>query len=155
MTAAVAEAWGDWIAGMTSWDVFGGLTYDPERCRVTPGLRGNVRSMPGIDVVRAHAYRWLRAAPRAIGRPVDGAVVAIERHKNGWPHMHPLLKLNGGFQKGDLASLGQAWFHDHGYARLERPRDQGDVAAYASKYLAKDVLSNDVILFRLRDFTRG
>lgn len=142
---------GDWLANMTRWDLFGTLTYDPNRCRLIPGRRDGERSMPGMDVVKSHAFTWLRSGPSAIGRPIEAAVVGIERHKSGWPHMHTLLKLPGGVGKGDLVGMGQSWFGRHGYAKLELPKSRNDVALYVAKYVAKDVDSNDMIFFRLRD----
>ena len=148
---SAAVAMGEWLTTMTEWDVFGTLTYDPERCRLTPGFRDGRRTMPGMDVVRGHVFRWLRSGPRAIGRPVTAAVVAVERHKSGWPHAHALLRLPQGAHKGDLSGMGQSWFTSHGYAKLELPRSPGDVSAYVSKYLAKDIGTNDMVFFRCRD----
>jgi hypothetical protein len=135
----VAEAWGEWIASMGEWHVFGALTYDQRR-RPT---------VPGSDVARAHVRRWLRDAPRRAGVEVEAAVVALEYQRNGWPHFHPLLRLRGGARPGDFGRLGQAWFKPHGYAQLQVPRDQSDVAAYAAKYLAKDLSEGDVIFWPL------
>ena len=139
MTAysAICEAWGEWIAGMGDWHLFGGLTYDPDR-RAT---------MPGADVAKRHVVRWLNEAPRTLGRPVDAAVVALEYHRNGWPHFHPLLRVAGGLQGNELRQLGGAWFKRHGYAKLERPRSRLDVCAYAAKYLAKDLRRGDVLFW--------
>jgi len=117
--------------------VFGGLTYDPARRRTDE--RGPVP--PGADVVKAHARAWLRQS-RA-----EAAVVALEYQKNGWPHLHPLVRLPGGIRRGDLVELGQSWFSHHGYARLELPRSRTDTCAYASKYLAKDLDRGDVIFW--------
>jgi len=142
---------GEWLADMADWTLFGTLTYDPERCRLVPGKRYGERSMPGLDVVRAHAFRWLRSGPVAVGRPVEAAVVGVERHKSGWPHMHALLKLPGGVHKGDLVGMGQSWYREHGYARLELPRQKDDVAAYVAKYVAKDIDRGDLIFFRCKD----
>lgn len=139
-TNAVSEAWGEWIAGMGEWHVFGALTYDPRR-RST---------LPGADVGRAHVRRWLGKDLRKAGVQVEAAIVAVEYHKNGWPHYHPLLRLKGGGQRGDFARIGQPWYKAHGYARLETPRDKLAVAAYASKYLAKDLSRGDVILWPVR-----
>jgi len=133
----VAEAWGDWIAKMGEWHVFGALTYDQRRREV----------LPGSDVARAHVRRWLRAHSRPEGVSVEAAVVALEYQRNGWPHFHPLLRLRGGDHPRSHELLGQSWFREHGYAKLERPRDQGDVAAYAAKYLVKDLARGDVIFW--------
>jgi hypothetical protein len=136
----VSEAWGKWVAEMGEWHVFGALTYDQRR-RTT---------VPGSDVARAHVRRWLRDAPRRASVVVEGAVVAMEYQKNGWPHFHPLLRLSGGAGPGDFGRLGQLWFKDHGYARLETPRSRDAVSAYAAKYLSKDLDKGDVIFWPLR-----
>jgi hypothetical protein len=135
--AIVALAWGQWIAEMGEWHVFGGLTYDQRR-------RGTV---PGADVARAHVQRWLRHAGKNGGPHIEAAVVALEYQKNGWPHFHPLLRVRGGLQRGDIPALGQAWFKPHGYARLEPPRSRSDVCIYAAKYLSKDLSKGDVIFW--------
>jgi hypothetical protein len=122
---------------MGDWHVFGALTYDQRR-RTT---------VPGADVARAHVRRWLRDAPKRAGLDVESAVVALEYQRNGWPHFHPLLRLRGGARAGDFGRLGQSWFKPHGYAKLERPRNQLDVAAYAAKYLTKDLATGDVIFW--------
>jgi len=134
---AVKEAWGEWIASMGDWHVFGGLTYDQRRRR----------TVPGADVARAHVRRWLRRASGPGELAVEAGVVALEYQRNGWPHFHPLLRLRGGAQAGDYARLGQLWFKDHGYARLEPPRSKLEVATYAAKYLSKDLSRGDVLFW--------
>ena len=79
-----------------------------------------------------------------MGRRVE-YVVAMEFHKTGWPHFHPLLDV-GELQEGDIQRVGGLWFRQNGYARLERPRNSQRVAAYAAKYLFKDIASGDVVL---------
>jgi hypothetical protein len=145
---AVTNAWAEWVAGLGEWHIFGGLTYDQRRSRA-PGLQApGVR--PGADVVKRHALAWLKEAPKSVGRPVEAAVVALEYQKNGWPHLHPLLRLAGGVRDGDIAALGRLWFDAHGGNRLEVPRSRSDVCAYAAKYLVKDLARGDVLLFPLR-----
>lgn len=136
----VTDAWGEFIAGMGEWHVFGGLTYDPDR-RTT---------VPGSDVARAHVRRWLGDSKRHPGVFVEAAVVALEYQRNGWPHFHPLLRLRGGARPGVFGELGQAWFKEHGYARLTSPRSELDVSRYAAKYLAKDLSRGDVIFWPTR-----
>lgn len=143
----VADAWGEWIQGMGDWHVFGALTYDQERRR--PDGRGG-RIAPGADVARGHVLKWLKEAPKSLGRPVEAAVVALEYQKNGWPHFHPLLRLPGGLQGNEFSQLGGAWFERHGYAKLEVPRSPSDVCAYAAKYLSKDLSRGDVIFWPLK-----
>ena len=133
---------------MGEWHVFGGLTYDPSRRGRTDGH--GVPIAPGADVVLAHARQWLREGQRRLGRDLEAAVVALEYHKSGWPHLHPLVRVAGGLQGTEFATLGQTWFERHGYARLERPSDASAVAAYASKYLTKDLSRGDVLLWPSR-----
>jgi len=142
----VQSAWAEWVSGLGEWHLFGGLTYDQRRARggQTLGVR------PGADSCRHHALAWLRDAPKVVGRPIEAAVVALEYQKNGWPHLHPLLRLAGGLREGDIARLGGLWFERHGGNRLEVPRTTNDVCAYASKYLVKDLAHGDVIFWPLR-----
>jgi hypothetical protein len=137
MPSDLALQWGEWIADMGEWHVFGGLTYDPKRY---PHRFDDIHA-------RKHVERWLGNSKGHPGVFVEAAVVALEHHKNGWPHFHPLLRLRGGSTGHELATLGQAWFRDHGYARLEIPRDKLAVSTYAAKYLAKDLDRGDVIFW--------
>src|SRR5689334_7729786 len=131
---------------MGEWHVFGGLTYDQRRQRGGQAL--GVR--PGRDVVVRHALSWLRDGQKSLGRPIEAGVLALEYQKNGWPHLHPLLRLAGGLGPGDIARLGTLWFQKHGGNKLEAPRTSQDVCAYASKYLVKDLSRGDVVLWPLR-----
>lgn len=144
----VAAAWGEWVAGMGEWHVFGGLTYAPGRRPCTTRYREPIA--PSDEVVLRHVRAWLGESQRRLGRPIEAGVIAIEHHKNGWPHAHPLLRLAGGLQERDFITVGQTWFERHGYAKLEKPRDQLDVASYAAKYLAKDLSRGDVLFWPLR-----
>jgi hypothetical protein len=132
---------------MGEWHLFGGLTYDPRRRRVD-GMGAPIR--PGVDVAKRHVVAWLRDGAERLSRPVEAAVVALEAHKNGWPHFHPLLRVAGGLRGNELQELGGLWFERHGYARLEVPRDRADVCAYAAKYLTKDVARSDVVFWPSR-----
>jgi hypothetical protein len=134
---AIAHAWGEWISGLGEWHLFGALTYDPRK----------VRARPGNAAVRRDVSRWLGYSPGHPSVFVEGAVLAIEYQRNEWPHVHPLLRLRGGLGPGAIRDLGQAWFQDHGYALLERPRQASAVASYAAKYLAKDLDRGDVIFW--------
>lgn len=142
---AVGEAWGNWIASMGDWHVFGALTYDQRR-------RSTV---PGADVAMAHVRRWLRESGRETGVPVEAAVVALEYQRNGWPHFHPLVRVSGGMRPGQFGALGQSWFRRHGFARLESPRDELAVATYAAKYLVKDLSRGDVLFWPARGDLRS
>jgi hypothetical protein len=137
---SVAVAWGDWIAGLGDWHVFGGLTYDPRK----------VARRPRNDEVRRDLCRWLGDSSEHPGVFVEAAVVAIEYQRNEWPHAHPLLRLRGGLGAGQIGVLGQAWFQRHGWAELERPKEASAVTSYAAKYLAKDLDRGDVVFWPQR-----
>lgn len=163
------DAWAGWIAGLRPWDLFGGLTFDqrrrgevrlpaarrPGRLHVSPRLTedGSVRlgdQALSADVARARVRRWLRDGEERLGRQL-AAVVALEYQRNGWPHFHPLIGVAGGLLSGDeITELKGLWFQRNGYARLEVPRSAGDVAAYASKYLVKDLARGDVLFWPAR-----
>jgi hypothetical protein len=157
---AVTQAWGEWIAGMGRWDLFGGLTYDqrrraprspgPQRSSQVWGGGQRLRYGPGrlgAEVAWQHVNSWLEYAPKRLGRPVEAAVVALEYQRNGWPHFHPLLRLAGGLQPHDIERLGSLWVERHGYNRLEPPRNRQDVCAYAAKYLSKDLGRGDILFW--------
>lgn len=139
------RAWTEWVADIGEWHVFGALTYDAERCRVNRDT--SIPIQPGPDVVRANVRRWLNNGSRELGRPIEAGVLALEFHKSGWPHVHPLLRIAGGLQGNEFSALGKLWFKEHGYARLEVPRSREDVCAYASKYLTKDLAKGDVLFW--------
>lgn len=160
-----SDAWAQWIARQADWNLFGGLTFDPRR-RVPPPpgpQRGEQRLRPGPrltedgsvrlggrplapDVARRRVWRFFRDSQDLLGRQLAG-VVALEFHKNGWPHFHPLIAVEGGLQGGEVAALGGLWFAHSGGNRLEQPRSLADVSAYAAKYLTKGLDDGDLLLW--------
>lgn len=161
------DAWARWVASIAEWHLFGGLTFDPRRTvgfgpapgpqrgkhftRQSPRLwedgRAVLRDAPvSADVARGRVRRFLREGEQLLGRKLT-AVVALEYQKNGWPHFHPLLSVEGGLQGREIETLGGLWFRLAGGNRLERPRSVGDVSAYASKYLTKGLEEGDVLLW--------
>lgn len=128
------------MTGLGEWHLFGALTYRDQ----------DDRPARGGEAVTRDCRTWLRKGEKLLGRPIEAGVLAIEHHKTGWPHVHPLLRLAGGLQYPDIQTLGQIWFNWHGYARLEAPRSAQDVCAYAAKYLAKDLSRGDVVLWPLK-----
>lgn len=161
------DAWAQWVAQLRPWHLFGALTFDQRRPRGPrppgPGT-GRLRLAPRLsedgsvrlsdvpltaDVARTRVRAWLRDGEEVVGRRLS-AVVALEYQKSGWPHFHPLLGVDGGLQGGEIAALGQLWFRRNGYAKLEVPRVIGDVAAYASKYLTKELEVGDVVVWPRR-----
>ena len=136
--------WGEWIAAQGPWHVFGALTYDQRRYRGRTDTRYG--AIPP-DVTKAHAKRWLRDTNKVLDGRLEAAVLALEYQKNGWPHFHPLLRLAGGLHGNEFALAGGLWYGDHGYAKLEAPRDAKDVTAYAAKYLSKGLDQGDVLIW--------
>jgi hypothetical protein len=101
-------------------------------------------------VVKHHAVWWLKEHNRRFpARTIEAGVLALEYQKNGWPHLHPLLRLRGGLEDGDIRRLGSLWFGRFGGNRLEAPRCADDVSAYAAKYLVKDLARGDVLFWPL------
>ena len=135
----LARAWGSWIASLGPWDIFGGLTYD---------LRRRERPVSAASALR-DATRWLGQGQAVLRRELTG-VLALEHHKNGTPHVHPLVRVRGGLRGDEFRQLGALWFERHGYARLEEPRSRDDVCEYAAKYLSKDVAEGTIVLWPLR-----
>jgi hypothetical protein len=97
------------------------------------------------DIAKRKVKTWVRAGQELLGRPV-AAVVAMEHHKSGWPHFHGLLGVDGGLRGREIEALGRLWFDRNGYNRIEIPRSVGDVAAYAAKYLTKDLDRGGVLI---------
>lgn len=145
---------------MHPWEVFGGLTLDPK----TNGSQEWAKATSG-PIFRGMCERWLKDCEAVMGRKLH-AVVAIEYQKNGWPHGHPLVAVEGGLEArtwgpertdgngrmfGDISHMRHQWMErrDRGWAKLEIPRSMGAVATYASKYLSKGLDTGDVILWRL------
>ncbi|MEQ9454562.1 MAG: hypothetical protein RLN76_08230 [Phycisphaeraceae bacterium] len=85
---------------------------------------------------------WHNSYRKGRGRPIW--VLGVEQHKSGSLHAHAVLRWSD--QLPDLCrKLGwDLWVgfrheggYGHGYARLEPPRGQDDVASYVSKYVTK------------------
>lgn len=162
-------AFTNWVANMRPWHLTITLTFDPKRRpptppgpqrgshplssnispRITDGSCTPVRlsdvTLTG-DVAQRRVLSWLRDGQERIGRRISG-VVCLENHKNGAPHFHGLIGIDGGLQDGDIRELGTLWFQRHGYNRLEIPRSVNDVAAYAAKYMSKDIKDGGVIFW--------
>jgi hypothetical protein len=136
------DAWSGWLA-LRPWDLFLTLTSDH-------------RTHPEALHKR---FRWYvhKISDELYGRSVTRRgcpieyVNGIERHKTGWPHSHALLRL----PDVDLADRAQfslaEWqrfmTETGGWCWLSRPRSQGDVTSYVTKYVVKDgelVLSDNL-----------
>lgn len=161
----MADAWANWVGELRSWHLFGGLTFDPrrrvprppgsqrfgEKTRESPRLTEDGRVRLGdapmsADVARGRVRSFLRDGEDVLHRRL-AAVVALEYQKNGWPHFHPLLSVEGGLEGGEIAALGNLWFQRCGGNRLEVPASSSDVCAYAAKYLSKGLDRGDVLFW--------
>jgi hypothetical protein len=170
-----SDAWAEWVAGLRTWDLFGGLTFDQRRpgrdTRTSIGWRrvvthpswGTTTTRESPRVTEDGAVRLARqpiARDVAVGRVMEFfdqgewalrrrlyGVVAVEHQRNGWPHFHPLIAVQGGLQGDEKRLLGGLWYRACGYGRLEEPRSRADTAAYASKYLVKDVDAGGVVIW--------
>jgi hypothetical protein len=106
------------------------------------------------DVAKSRVRRWLKDGEELLGRPVS-AIVAMEHHKSGWPHFHGLLGIDGGLRGREIAALGQLWYGANGFNKIEVPRSVGDCAAYAAKYLTKELDVGGVLIYPARGALRG
>lgn len=152
--ARIKEEFAAFIAGLRGWELVSTLTFDPKRAVASrplgPQKKGHRTAFEdqaprriAFDVARSRVIQWLKKSEKLLDRRI-GAVVAMEAHRNGWPHFHALLDV-GGLQYGDISAIGELWFDRNGYAKIELPRDVGGVARYAAKYLSKD--AGDVVFW--------
>jgi len=166
---AATEAMADFFMELGPWDIFGGETFDQRRRRFQrietrtaepvcvggdrwvwghPVVYDYIHELPrkvGVDGTREAFQNFIRRGRKALGRGIEYAA-AIESQKNGWPHLHPLLKVEEGLRGGDIAALGRIWWEEYGLNKLAAPRSQNDVAGYCAKYLVKDVACGELLL---------
>lgn len=127
------DAWSEWLSHRP-WDLF--LTLTSERRTHPEALHKRFRYC--VHNISDHLYG--RSVTRK-GTPIEH-VSGIERHKSGWPHSHHLIRVPGvDLADGSQLSLAywQKWIADTGgHCWLARPRSQGDVVSYVTKYVVKD-----------------
>jgi hypothetical protein len=157
------QAFARWVVGLRSWDLTITLTFDPKKRALRPpgSGTGRLRVSPrvseerdlrlvdasiGGDVAMGRVRRWLREGEQNLGRRI-AAVVCLENHRSGHPHFHGLLGIDGGLQYGDIRILSGLWCERNGYNILERPRVIEGYAAYAAKYMSKDLKQGGVIFW--------
>ena len=165
-------AWGDWIAGIGNWTLFGGETFDQKRRRLQPVRTRTVEAVQhGVnasgyprwfwgspvsysyvldapkqvsrDVAIRKFERFVRRAERHLQRPVD-YVCALQYQKNGWPHFHPLLDTHG-LVGNEIGVLSRLWREEAGGCELSVPRDGEAVSRYACRYASRDLADCDVL----------
>lgn len=160
------EAWGR-LLSRYRWDCFATLTFKHPRrdpfeivnafdiwlmkwCQLEASVRGEVtitthtptdaygRKMP--PKVRRRGPWWNRWR-KGKGKPVY--VLGIENHQSGNLHLHAVIKFGNGWDMQRKAGW-RIWADEDyepgmklGFARIEPPQSQDDVAGYCSKYVTK------------------
>lgn len=173
-----SAAFAQWLPRLAEWQWFLTLTFDQRRKlpgRELPAQddRGGVRPLGRGGLALAPRLADLPVPPRLDGRPLTresaerralafleraeeelgrevGAVVALEYHKNGWPHFHGLMHVQGGVRGHEKRVLGGLWMELAGASQIEPPRAARDVAAYVAKYLVKDLNRGDLVFWPRR-----
>lgn len=137
-TESLRRAAGDWIAGLTAWDLYATLTYDPARTGYVVNHSADLRLPPSPWACHRHFARWADSCAFRTQSAVL-AVGALEETKLGWPHFHVLISM-GGCDSGAFRAVSEEWHKPHGFAKLARvgAPDAPTVAAYIAKYFTKD-----------------
>ena len=130
--------WAEFLSGRP-WDLF--LTLTSERRTHPEALFKRFRYCIHLIADRVYGSHWER---RGSGPQY---VYGSERHRSGWPHSHAVIRLPGvdlaDRVQFDLGYWQQKISETGGFCHLTRPRAQGDVLAYCTKYVLKE---GDLIL---------
>ena len=120
---SVRKAWGDWVASMP-WTHFATLTFANESSEAR---------------AKREFGRWIRWLEQRSRHPV-GYVLAIERGRGGWLHLHALVDCD------DLsaATLRLTWHAGRSDVRDYDPKLAA--AHYVTKEIAGSVIDYDVRL---------
>lgn len=133
VATSLRSAWSEWLSGRP-WDLF--LTLTSEHRTHPEALHKRFR----YCVHQMSDELYGRTATRR-GTPIE-YVNGIERHKSGWPHSHALIRVPGVDLDDPLQLSLAAWqkriTETGGFCWLARPRHQGDVVSYVTKYVTKD-----------------
>lgn len=86
-----------------------------------------------------HARRARGPWPNAYrkGRCYAQWVAGIEPHKSGRLHAHVMIHWSDRLKDLTRTDGWRIWFDQYGFARIESPRSELDVAAYCTKYVVK------------------
>ena len=127
------DSWAEWL-GHRPWDLF--LTLTSSKRTHPEALQKRFRYCVHSMADQVYGKHWQRR--------VSGIeyVVGIERHRSGWPHSHAVLRLpNVDVSERSQFSL-EHWqkfiTETGGFCHLTRPRAQGDVVSYCTKYVLKE-----------------
>lgn len=127
----------EWMGALAPWDLYATLTYDQRRFDDDAGdgtCDAYVRSFQAC----ARDVEAYRSALSAVLHREVTAAVAIEAHRNGWPHAHALLAMDGVNSLG-FVRAGRLWWDNHGFALISRVdlSRSYSLAAYITKYFTK------------------
>lgn len=127
------DSWAEWL-GVRPWDLF--LTLTSKNRTHPEALSKRFRYCVHKMADQVYGKHWQRRV-----RGIE-YVVGIERHKSGWPHSHAILRL-GEVDVSDRSQFSLAHWQKFitdtgGFCHLTRPRDQGDVVSYCTKYVLKE-----------------
>ena len=127
------EAWGQWLSA-APWDVFVTLTDPGYPHPETMVKRSRYLEAKVNDSL--YGRGWKRR-----GEGIE-TVTGLERQKRGSVHTHAIWRLPD-HDAGDRGQFSLAHWQKFaselgGFAWLQVPRDQADVAHYVAKYVVKD-----------------
>lgn len=148
-TETLRLAWVNLLARYP-WDLFASLTWarpageEQVRRDFLTWLYqwlGNVAVSRGlarwVSVRGGQRLRGWWVNQRRKGREEPVYVLGIEPHESGRLHAHAVIRFPACFGEVVRREGWQLWFDQHGFAKLEPPKSQGDVAGYVSKYVLK------------------
>jgi hypothetical protein len=130
-------AWIEFL-GRWDWHWFCTFTFDPKHARTPQGLVHPEKTIKAyrffVNSLDCSLFgkNWKRHGEGVF------SVLALEPHKSGIVHLHALM--------GAVVNLNEVamrvewkewWFKHFGIARIEEPKDAGDVGGYCTKYVSK------------------
>jgi len=132
LQAGLRPAWTEWLS-QRPWSLFVTLT---SKGRTHPEA-----------LYKRQAYCLNKISDALYGRRVTRRgnpiehVTGIELHKSGWPHSHAVWRMPGvdlaDQEQFSLAHWQEFMTETGGFVWLSRPRSQGDVVSYVTKYVTK------------------
>ena len=131
------EASVGWLANLARWDYYATLTYDPARTGTYADHPSQEKRPISVETCTRHFIEYHRAISALFDCSIRAAA-AVERTKQGWPHVHALLNV-AGVSRAVLRRAGQHWYQNHGYARISpvEYENRHAVTAYLLKYFTK------------------
>lgn len=138
------------LLGRYPWDCFATLTWAkaPGDEQVRRDFRTWLFTWMGNVAVQRGLARWVASRDgqrlrgwwvnqRRKGRHEVVFALGVEPQRSGRLHVHSLLRFPPCFGEVYRGDGWESWKDRHGFARLEPPKSQDDVAGYVSKYVVK------------------